>query len=131
MRKSACVYPQCSGKWGRIKSKCAPDGSIDGVEVISGGTGYGQGDMLLISSPIRYQVGAELNVRAKINDPLGEVKGLTFLANGTEIEGSVEAYGNERVMTFIPTSQQPGFISARLFLEMQETLHRGYYPMVL
>ena len=82
-------------------------------EVISGGTGYGQGDMLLISSPIRYQVGAELNVRAKINDPLGEVKGLTFLANGTEIEGSVEAFGNERVMTFIPTSQQPGFISAR------------------
>jgi hypothetical protein len=104
-----------NGSGGELNATLDDNGSITALTVVSSGTGYAQGDVILITAPYRYRVGEEMTIRAKINDPLGELSQMIFTSNGDEIAGQHEIYGDEHLISFIPRSEQPGFLSARPF----------------
>ena len=104
-----------NGSGGELNATLDDNGSITALTVVSPGTGYAQGDVILITAPYRYRVGEEMTIRAKINDPLGELSQMIFTSNGDEIAGQHEIYGDEHLISFTPRSEQPGFLSARPF----------------
>ena len=98
------------GYGGELNATLDEQGGISTISVVSSGSGYAQGDVIMASAPFRYRMGEEITVRAKLHDPLGETQGVTFFSNGVEIMDPVEQYGNERVISFTPTSEQGRFI---------------------
>ena len=57
-----------------------------------------------------YEVGQNITLRARVNDPHGELSRVAFYANGEEIPGTPTEFGNERILTFTPTSEHIEFL---------------------
>ena len=104
------MFLTADGYGGELNATVNEQGGIATISVIEGGFDYAQGDVIMVSAPLRYRVGEEITIRAKLNDPLGEAQGVTFLSNGVPITQPVEAYGDERVISFIPQNEQPFWI---------------------
>ena len=102
-----------SGKNGDLNASFDENGSISELHVVVAGSGYAQGDILICSSPVQYFTGEAITLRARVNDPLGELDRVAFYGNGVEIPGTPIAYGDEYRLTFIPTSETISFFSAR------------------
>ena len=73
------------------------------------------GDVILPMPPTVYEVGDPYFAQ-RINDPLDELGGIAFYANGVEIEGVPLEFGNERILTFTPESEDISFSPAPCML---------------
>ena len=89
------------------------NGTLTDLNITSGGTGYALGDVILPKAPTVYEVGQNITLRARVNDPHGELSRVAFYANGEEIPGTPTEFGNERILTFSPTSEHIEFLSVR------------------
>ena len=89
------------------------NGTLTDLNITSGGTGYALGDVILPKAPTVYEVGQNITLRARVNDPHGELSRVAFYANGKEIPGTPTEFGNERILSFSPTSEHIEFISVR------------------
>ena len=95
-------------------------GSISALSIASVGGGYAPGDVILASAPVQFEVGKPISLRAKINDPINELDRVVFLANGAEIPGQQQRFGDEVVLTFIPQSEALNFYRLRHMVLREE-----------
>ena len=102
-----------SGSGLAMDTQLNEDGSIIDYTVTDSGEDYAPGDILLVSSPIQYQVGQLMNLRAQVSDPLQEVARIGFYANGITIEDNSTAEGASANVIFTPESEEYSFITVR------------------
>ena len=68
----------------------ADDGGLeDGNYTLVGGQDYTLSDLLIAPAPFLYEVDEPIILKARVNDPLGEVSRVAFYGNGVELSGSL------------------------------------------
>ena len=104
------------GKNAELKANLDSNGSISSVTVLNGGTNYVDHDVVEVISPFQYVLGQPVNLRAKVNDPRGELDRVEFYVNGVEITGPVTQTGEIYTISYTPLDLNPLYFYSTRFV---------------
>ena len=81
----------------------------DGNHTLVGGTGYALSDLIIALAPFLYEEDQPFILRARTNDPLGEVNRVAFYANGVEMVGNLDRFDDITNLIYTPYFRVPAF----------------------